>query len=294
MKSRCGSPGYVAPEILAGLKYDDRVDMFSAGVIMFILLVGYPPFRGYNQQEILKKNLKNDIQFSPREKWKNISTEAIDLITLLCRRNPNNRIRSSDAVNHPWIINTSIPNLLFEEKSSPNRGRSAPGCAAVKIMITASSTETSDTSTETSDTNVKTVTKTPETVVNLNTLGKTAIISEATKLRYKIKSETGEDKKISFEALKNKQTITEVQASLMSLVGDERDVSFVSGLAEGLSGSESRVATNGSFEEVSGPFLRSPARWPRISLSLSPQKIPLFRRGLFKVKSPSRNIASGK
>lgn len=54
--TRCGSPGYVAPEILTEDGYNDAVDAFSAGVIMHVLLTGRPVFRGHNLNQILMKN----------------------------------------------------------------------------------------------------------------------------------------------------------------------------------------------------------------------------------------------
>ena len=54
--TRCGTPGYVAPEILDDLKYDEKVDIFGAGVILYILLTGTSPFMAHSLDEILEKN----------------------------------------------------------------------------------------------------------------------------------------------------------------------------------------------------------------------------------------------
>lgn len=60
---RCGTPGYVAPEVLADKKYGTKVDAFSAGVIMFIILTGTAPFKGKSYDEIVIKNYKCIVNF---------------------------------------------------------------------------------------------------------------------------------------------------------------------------------------------------------------------------------------
>jgi calcium-dependent protein kinase len=79
LKLRCGSPGYVAPEILEDAGYNQSSDIFSAGVILAVLLTGRPVFRGYNLNEILLKNKKCEIEF-PAKYWSKISDKAQDLV----------------------------------------------------------------------------------------------------------------------------------------------------------------------------------------------------------------------
>ena len=80
LKLRCGSPGYVAPEILDDIGYSFSSDIFSIGVIMYILLTGRPAFRGYNVNEILMKNKKAEVEY-PDKYWSIISTKARDLVS---------------------------------------------------------------------------------------------------------------------------------------------------------------------------------------------------------------------
>ena len=69
---RCGSPGYVAPELLQEKGYNCQADIFSVGVIFYIILTGRPLFKGNTPEEILEKNMKCDYQFNDRQ-WENIS-----------------------------------------------------------------------------------------------------------------------------------------------------------------------------------------------------------------------------
>mgnify|MGYP002630674896 CR=1 FL=1 len=75
LKLRCGSPGYVAPEILEDIGYNESSDIFSAGVILYVLLTGRPVFRGFNLNEILLKNKRCNIEF-PAKYWCKISLKA--------------------------------------------------------------------------------------------------------------------------------------------------------------------------------------------------------------------------
>ncbi len=101
MTTIVGTPFYVAPEVLSG-KYDTQCDLWSCGVILFVLLCGYPPFDGDSNKDIFRAILKNKLEFD-EEEWGNISDEAKDLISKLLVKDPKKRIKIDQALNHSWF-----------------------------------------------------------------------------------------------------------------------------------------------------------------------------------------------
>ena len=101
MHTIVGTPYYVAPEVLKG-SYDFSCDMWSCGIILYILLCGYPPFEGNSNKEIFKKVLHGKLEFDPEE-WTSISSEAKDLILKMLEKDPTKRITFNDALKHEWF-----------------------------------------------------------------------------------------------------------------------------------------------------------------------------------------------
>lgn len=101
--TQCGTPGYVAPEILHGVAYGTKADMWSLGVITYILLGGYPPFIEQNQRELFKKIKKGQYEFHP-EYWGGISAGGKDLISKLLTVHPNKRISANEALRSNWVL----------------------------------------------------------------------------------------------------------------------------------------------------------------------------------------------
>lgn len=83
-------------------EYNEKCDVWSVGVILYILLSGRPPFDGSDDREIVKNVKVGNYSFSGSE-WKNISREAIDFIKKMLTYDPNNRITAEEALHHPWI-----------------------------------------------------------------------------------------------------------------------------------------------------------------------------------------------
>jgi calcium/calmodulin-dependent protein kinase I len=98
----CGTPGYVAPEILERLAYDTQCDMWSLGVIVYILLGGYSPFEEKSQDLLFQKIREGDYTFH-EEFWDPVSNDAKDLIRALLTVNPKKRLTAEQALQHKWM-----------------------------------------------------------------------------------------------------------------------------------------------------------------------------------------------
>uniref|UniRef100_A0A8C9T317 Calcium/calmodulin-dependent protein kinase IGb n=1 Tax=Scleropages formosus TaxID=113540 RepID=A0A8C9T317_SCLFO len=109
MSTACGTPGYVAPEVLAQKPYSKAVDCWSIGVITYILLCGYPPFYEETETRLFSKIMKAQYEFdSPF--WDDISDSAKDFIRNMMQKNPKMRYAPDQALRHPWIIGETARN----------------------------------------------------------------------------------------------------------------------------------------------------------------------------------------
>lgn len=97
-----GTLYYIAPEVL-GESYNEKCDIWSLGVIFFILLCGYPPFNGRNNEEIIASVRRGKFDFS-YESFQYVSEEAKDLLKKMLTKNPKKRISAENALSHPWFI----------------------------------------------------------------------------------------------------------------------------------------------------------------------------------------------
>jgi len=105
LSTRAGTPYYVAPQVLSS-KYDHMCDLWSIGVITYILLCGYPPFYGRNDHEVLAKVKKGIYTFENKD-WGRVSADAKNLIRKLLCYDPKDRFTAEQALNHDWIRQTA-------------------------------------------------------------------------------------------------------------------------------------------------------------------------------------------
>jgi len=101
MHQQYGTPYYIAPEVLVGT-YTEKCDMWSIGVILYIMLSGRPPFNAPSENEIMRKVKRGTWDFKG-EVWESISPEAKDLIEKLMEKDVGKRIDAVTALAHPWI-----------------------------------------------------------------------------------------------------------------------------------------------------------------------------------------------
>lgn len=117
----CGTPTYVAPEIVAETGYGLKVDIWAAGVITYILLCGFPPFRcnGEDQEALFEQILKGQLDF-PAPYWDNISDAARGLITGMLQVVVDQRYTSLQVLDHPWVKGDAV---LEREHQLPVAGK---------------------------------------------------------------------------------------------------------------------------------------------------------------------------
>lgn len=111
LQTPCYTPYYVAPEVLGPEKYDKSCDMWSLGVIMYILLCGFPPFYSNTGQAIspgMKRRIRMGQYEFPNPEWAEVSEEAKQLIHQLLKTDPSERMTIEQFMNHPWINQSMV------------------------------------------------------------------------------------------------------------------------------------------------------------------------------------------
>lgn len=109
LRLKVGSPYYIAPEVLES-DYNEKCDIWSCGCILYVLLVGYPPFQGETTEELFSKIKKGDYKMRGEE-WDIISDDAKDLVKLMLNKDYKNRISAQDCLNHPFLKENKVLNI---------------------------------------------------------------------------------------------------------------------------------------------------------------------------------------
>eukprot|EP01082_Thalassiosira_pseudonana_P012658 g11469.t1 g11469 contig5:935359-936664(-) len=112
MSNPVGTAYYMSPELLKG-RYDKSCDIWSIGVVSYIIICGYPPFNGGEDPEIFKNILEGSFTF-PKQGWEGVSDEAKDLIKCLLHTDIRKRFTAQEALMHPWIKHSCIFNKKKE------------------------------------------------------------------------------------------------------------------------------------------------------------------------------------
>ncbi|CAN0892859.1 Phosphoenolpyruvate carboxylase kinase 1 [Linum grandiflorum] len=98
-----GTPYYVAPEVLLGRDYGEKVDVWSCGVVCYVMLAGFPPFYGDDVEEIFEAVVRGNLRF-PAKSFRNVSPQAKDFLRKLICRDASRRFSAEQALRHPWIL----------------------------------------------------------------------------------------------------------------------------------------------------------------------------------------------
>ncbi|ESO98355.1 hypothetical protein LOTGIDRAFT_114439 [Lottia gigantea] len=144
MMTTCGTPEYIAPEIVARKPYGCQVDLWAVGVITYILLSGTMPFDGHNRSRLYKLILKANFSYVG-EHWKDVSDSAKDFIGKLLVLEPHLRITAAQCQQHPWLLTNAagsanknlhrtISQNLLQRQSTQNSAKSSKSGKSVKSI----------------------------------------------------------------------------------------------------------------------------------------------------------------
>jgi len=141
MKTACGTPGYVAPEVLKNKGYDSgAVDLWSAGVILYILLCGFPPFYEEEMPALFDQIMKARYDF-PSPWWDDIPEDAKNMVKKLLIVDPTKRMTAAQVLADPWTANApdTVINLGNLKKYNMMRKfkKAAEGAGAQKRVLKA-------------------------------------------------------------------------------------------------------------------------------------------------------------
>lgn len=129
LQSACGTPGYVAPELIKRKNYSSPVDMWSAGVVLYILLCGFPPFYDDDRPTLFKLIARGAFEFV-QPYWDQVSDQAKDLVTKLLVVDPSRRLTATQALQHPWMtgdVSTTVLDGFTENMRAYNARRKFKG-----------------------------------------------------------------------------------------------------------------------------------------------------------------------
>mmetsp|Transcript_45693 Transcript_45693/g.131767 ORF Transcript_45693/g.131767 Transcript_45693/m.131767 type:complete len:343 (+) Transcript_45693:1013-2041(+) len=108
LKRACGSPGYVAPEVIKKEGFRTQSDVFSAGVMLFFMFTGKLPFRGPDVVSILRRTARAILDFTPHKQFEDVSEQCKDYIRLLLAKSPNSRPEAASALQHQWPLHQEL------------------------------------------------------------------------------------------------------------------------------------------------------------------------------------------
>lgn len=134
--TNCGTPAYVAPEVLSLEPYGKACDYWSIGVVTFILMCGEAPFYSNDETELFEKIVACDYNFDD-DGWKNISYNGMDFVRKLLVTDPKKRMGYDQVLNHPWLTDDleNKPSLEYIKKLPPQKKAGPFSSATLTVSI---------------------------------------------------------------------------------------------------------------------------------------------------------------
>ncbi|KAK9693324.1 Calcium/calmodulin-dependent protein kinase type I, partial [Basidiobolus ranarum] len=114
LTTTCGTPGYIAPEVLKKIGHGKPVDMWAIGVITYFLLCGYTPFDHDDNFEEMRAIMKAKFSYTPEQYWLHVSDTAKDFIQHLLVVDPEKRLTAKQALEHPWLCDLSVATTVSQ------------------------------------------------------------------------------------------------------------------------------------------------------------------------------------
>jgi serine/threonine protein kinase len=128
LQTACGSPAYAAPEMVMGSAYTQSADVWSAGILLYSIVVGYLPFDDENVQTLLRQIVYSEVEY-PRH----LSPQLVDLLRKMICKDPRTRISSAMIKNHPWFSQTEYRAMEEESRIGYNLFGSDQGRPTIRI-----------------------------------------------------------------------------------------------------------------------------------------------------------------
>eukprot|EP00929_Paragymnodinium_shiwhaense_P019293 TRINITY_DN13215_c0_g1_i1.p1 TRINITY_DN13215_c0_g1~~TRINITY_DN13215_c0_g1_i1.p1 ORF type:complete len:929 (+),score=233.98 TRINITY_DN13215_c0_g1_i1:135-2921(+) len=122
----CGTLDYLAPEMIQGQGHNHTLDVWSAGVLLYEMIVGRPPFQSTNHQQLIQKILRLELQYPQF-----VPPGVQELVSALLQRDPDRRMKLSEALRHPWVLKHLHPEAALPEDHHPPVTRVAEAVAPV-------------------------------------------------------------------------------------------------------------------------------------------------------------------
>ena len=109
-----GTAGFMAPEVISKCDYTEKADVYSLGVTLFIMLMGYPPFSSDSAPDLLHRTVHDRIEYNPSD-WETVSEDALLLVKNMLAKNPQERLSIREVLSFPWVTNPPASTAKWQQ-----------------------------------------------------------------------------------------------------------------------------------------------------------------------------------